>query len=78
MAVEDTLQEVKRLHCACAVKPNLHIQFLFMGKPCRIGNVSFSCGLSNGMTQIVNFRKFTSIFIFTSKHMDRKVKSALK
>ena len=47
-----------------------------------IGNVSFfslSCGLSSGVTQIMNLKaKKFDIFIFTCKHMDRKRKSSLK
>ena len=67
----------KRLHCACAdsVRQNLGIQIFFMDKasgPVNISFFSFSCGLSTGVTQIMNIKaeKF-DIFIFTSKHMDR-------
>ena len=65
MAVKDRLQEVKDC-IAHAQSSHISISSFFSWvNPADIGNVSFfsfSCGLSNGMTQIMNLTKFYIIF----------------
>ena len=59
MAVKNRLQEVKDCFAHAQSRQSCISSFFSWVNPAGFGNVSFfSCGLSNGMTQIINLTKF--------------------
>ena len=74
MAVEDTLQVVKDCIAHAKSSQICISSFFSWVNPAEFGNVSFSCGLSNGMTRITNLTKFYINFYLPKQTHGQKSK----